>query len=92
LSLNESSLNVYPNPAKSDLIIEFNLQHSDAVSILLYDENGKELEKIDKGLLSKGKHKFHFILDNKIFSAGNYFCKVAVNNKTIQKQFVITQK
>ena len=53
----ETELSLYPNPAGSSCTVSFTLQQAEAVSISLYDVNGRLLlSKSSDGLLAAGLH------------------------------------
>jgi hypothetical protein len=59
-----------PNPARDITTVEFTLGNDMDVKVSLFDINGKEIENISNGRLSKGTHKFEVNLSN--IPSGSY--------------------
>ncbi len=53
-----SLFGVYPNPSSSNMTLDFMLQSSEEVSIMLYNTTGQLCENLYKGHLPAGKHLF----------------------------------
>jgi len=51
-----TSFLLFPNPARQSIMVELTLQHTDALSIYLYDMNGKTLYRQDFSQVSTVEH------------------------------------
>ena len=84
-----SSINIYPNPASSEITINYFLLEDDNAKITLYDLSGKEMMKISNQKLSGGA-------DQKKVSTGSlpsglYFIKITTTEKEIIQQLIINK-
>ena len=66
----------YPNPFSSPINLALTLETSAEVNIKLYDQNGRAIQQIHRGLLSAGQHFLRADLTH--LSAGVYYAKVLV--------------
>lgn len=67
-------LNIYPNPAKDNATVEFELETSSEVTISLYDIQGKTVESIQEKQFTSGKHSID--LDVSKLPNGRYICSM----------------
>ncbi|MFN4234077.1 MAG: S8/S53 family peptidase [Bacteroidia bacterium] len=81
---NSVLFNVYPNPANGWINLEYALEKSGNVQILIYDMSGREVAKIDAGNRYSGfiSHK----VDIPNLSKGIYFVNLQVNGKSTNTQ------
>ncbi|MBE9492159.1 MAG: T9SS type A sorting domain-containing protein [Bacteroidetes bacterium] len=81
----DSRLKVYPNPANTYIIIEWNLLSLTDAIINIYDMNSQVLENIQPN-----KYHSYSILNTKKYSSGIYLCRIS-NGDGIQEtvKFVI---
>jgi hypothetical protein len=81
----DSRLKVYPNPANTYIIIEWNLLSLTDAIINIYDMNGQVLESIQPN-----NYHSYSILNTKKYSSGIYLCRIS-NGDGIQEtvKFVI---
>jgi len=86
----ENSLNIFPNPANDDATINFTLQKSDHVSLVLYDITGKEVESITDSFFEKGKHILEIQLNNLL--SGNYYLKFQTTSSVQTKMINVQGK
>ncbi|TND09295.1 MAG: hypothetical protein FD123_1382 [Bacteroidetes bacterium] len=68
------SMTVFPNPAISDITIEFDLPRAARVRIDLLDERGRLVQALPEQVLSAGKQKS--VIENKNLPAGVYYCRL----------------
>jgi Zn-dependent M28 family amino/carboxypeptidase len=59
------SIKTFPNPFNSTININFSLPSNNNISIIVYDQLGREIETIYKGDLSAGEHTFRWNPANK---------------------------
>ena len=76
---NESSvihhIEVYPNPVKELLNVEFSANHSQDVTIKLIDLTGKTVQEFHNGDIAFGSNRFTFSL-NPNLPKGTYFIEI----------------
>jgi hypothetical protein len=58
--LRSNSISIYPNPASSEVQVNFALSKPGAASIILYDINGKQLESYQLNHKLAGHHSYKF--------------------------------
>jgi len=78
-NLNESSINVFPNPINSNPTIEFYLKNRGVVNISILDIHGRVISEIKTGELQSGKNQLTWNVEN--ISAGVYFCRLQTGNE-----------
>jgi hypothetical protein len=82
--------NFYPNPLKTNSVLEYNLPESGKVTIRAYSAQGQDLGIIYSGYQQKGFQKF-FIYKNTIFSLpGVYLLTIQLNQKQKILKFLTT--
>jgi 1,4-alpha-glucan branching enzyme len=81
-SWNGSSLEVkaYPNPVPSAFILEVGMPADATLTMNLYNSTGQLVVTINKGFLTKGKHKLN--LNRPLVQAGIYYLKVNTQTET----------
>jgi len=80
-------LNVYPNPAKNQTTIYFTLAKTSAVSIKLFDMNGKSIQTLISGNQQQGDHTLQ--LNTSKFSAGIYTIRMVTDNGVKNLKLVV---
>lgn len=87
---NQDDLIVYhfPNPAKDEVTIHFNLPADEQVSLELMDVNGKLIERIDLGSYPMGTNEYSYKIPQAL-SKGVYLYKFITSNTTVVNQLVI---
>jgi len=73
------NLKVFPNPAKDKLSIEILNENFKQVVIVLYDGQGKVIDRVEPGLSEIISHNFN--MGNR--ATGNYFLKVVIDRENI---------
>lgn len=83
------SFNVYPNPVKDYVNIEYNLDKKYNVKLSICDFLGREIELITDGIVQAGRitHKF----DAGTFNSGMYYCILSVDNQVYVKKIVLLE-
>ena len=74
----------YPNPFNPQTTLQFNLENSSNVSLVVYNTSGREVARLVDGYLNWGQHQVIFNADN--LPTGVYFARLTADN------FVKTQK
>ncbi len=82
-------LNIYPNPAKELLNIDFSLSKKSAVSIEIFNVNGQKINTISNNNYVIGKN--HVESDLSQLNAGIYWISVRTDSFTETKKFVVNE-
>ena len=83
-----SSINIYPNPANTEIKIEFDLADLSAVDITLFDISGRQIAIWKQNeILDAGNHNFEFNTSELL--SGIYFCSIKTNDGISTNKFVI---
>jgi hypothetical protein len=78
-------LSNYPNPFATTTTLNYFLPESGAVTVGLYDQNGRLIKEYKLGELAEGYHTY--TLEGSGLTPGNYYCKLnlsGVNTETIR--------
>ncbi len=81
------SINLYPNPVKSNAVFNFSLLKNYSVSLKIYDLLGKEIKTIAAGDLSAGTYTFNWNADNNNgtkLNNGCYFYSLYLDNTKVK--------
>jgi len=84
---NAFGLNVYPNPASSNVNVAFNLNNESDVNVTVTDLTGKVIAVNNLGTQAAGAHKVN--LDTQAFAKGVYVVKFSANNVVSTQRLVI---
>ena len=85
---NDNDILVYPNPASTNLSVDFNLPTIEKTSICVYDIVGKKVAELIENTYSSGFHTENINIEN--LSTGIYFVNIKIgNNLYTQKVSVI---
>ncbi len=79
----------YPNPFNPNTSIAVTLIEDSQIEISVYNIEGKEIQQLYKGYLTKGSYTFNFDAVN--LPSGIYFCKVATPNFSEMKKMIYTK-
>ncbi|MGA9293630.1 MAG: T9SS type A sorting domain-containing protein, partial [Ignavibacteriaceae bacterium] len=79
----------YPNPFNPKTSIVVELMEDTEVKIIIYNLEGKEIERLYDGSLSKGVHKFTF--DATDLPSGVYLYKIETPEYSQTKKMVLTK-
>ncbi len=79
----------YPNPFNPNTSILVTLIEDTQLEVAVYDIEGKEIQELYKGYLSRGSYTFNFDASN--LPSGIYFCKVATPNFSEMKKMIYTK-
>ncbi len=85
----EEKLNfsIYPNPAKEFTVLEFMLEESSEIQIMMYDPIGELIWNNHLGVMSQGNFKERIPLHN--LPAGFYVLQLRGNNQTTTKKIIV---
>ncbi|OJV35474.1 MAG: hypothetical protein BGO29_05165 [Bacteroidales bacterium 36-12] len=79
---------VYPNPALDYINIEYSLNRSESVEILLYDNSGKLVYRLkNKSVHETGAYLVK--LNGIVLPSGIYHCVLQTENRKVTKQIII---
>ena len=85
------SLICYPNPVANNALINYVINQTDDVSIVLYNSFGQEVrDLVSKTNQQKGAYSV--TLDTKGLSDGIYYCVMNSANHIITQKLIITKK
>ncbi len=87
--ISKTELKLYPNPAKDQITIEYNLNTTAEVDISVYDLTGKKVKTLLKKEQNRGSYELPVNLLSDGFNKGIYFIKLNVDNNTIVKKLVV---
>lgn len=86
------SANIYPNPMRSNTIIEINASAKSAVEISIYNLKGQLVKTINSTEISKGNTSFIWngkTDDGKQVAQGIYFCRIKSPNNLLTKKLIV---
>ena len=86
--LDASALQIFPNPATNQAMIEFSSEFSDPIEIQLFDKLGRELEGYIFNQSSDG-FKHIFLVKTAALEKGNYLINVKQGQRLVTKQLVV---
>lgn len=81
--------NCYPNPAKDKTTIHFRTNHTNPVTVKLFDEQGKEITTLINGSFEPGEYKIPVDLTN--LQPGNYIYQMKTGFYKESKKLEITK-
>jgi len=79
----------YPNPFNPVTIIDYNINNSEYVKLILYDITGKEVAILFNQLHNAGYYRFRFDASRFNISSGIYFYRLITEDVVITKRMVI---
>src|SRR5581483_11296219 len=82
-------MKVYPNPVTSKASVSFNLQHSEEVTLHVFDEQGRLVQQMNQGKMTEGNHTL--ALDASACAPGIYFCSLNMGGKVVTKRIVVVK-
>ena len=85
-NIENSGINIFPNPTNSNINIEINLANSSDVYIQLYDTQGKLLNSKSFNNLSSEKNDLIYYLED--YEKGIYILNIRTDSKSIIKKII----
>ncbi len=85
--MNSNVFNVYPNPVVNNVKFNLNILYPSLVTVSIYDVFGRHIETCIDDFLNPGTYEFNKNTDK--LSAGVYFYRAKVGNKSISEKFII---
>jgi hypothetical protein len=83
---NEDKFSIYPNPAQTQIRIEFNITETNSNSIEIKNVFGQLVSTIENKAFVVGQNKID--IDISGFSKGLYFVQLKNDNKTIRRKLI----
>ena len=87
-TFNLQSFNIYPNPVRTELYVEFSALRNESLNIELFDINGKVLKKNIQQIKS-GKNKLNLSTLISGLKPGSYFLNISSNHFNIIKKIIL---
>ena len=80
--------NVYPNPIKNKIIIDFKLDANSLIKIAIFDVNGRVISELLNTEKQAGNYSLLFQINNieKYYYKGIYFCRILTEKGSITKK------
>jgi hypothetical protein len=78
---------VYPNPIYQEFKMDFDLKNSEEIRIDIYDNNGKLIANLYRGMAHLGNNQFAF--NKKNLEKGQYFISVSSKEKKLFSEKII---
>lgn len=83
-------LNIYPNPARENTNIEFDLAETSSVKLSIYDISGREVKQYsDNNIYTNGVGKININVSD--LKAGTYICVLQSQNERMSANLLITK-
>ena len=83
------TLKLFPNPARSKVNVEFEMENSGTATIQIYDISGREVKRaLNKSQLGKGKQRINFYVDN--LKPGTYIVRVIADKEIYSANMVVS--
>lgn len=79
--------NLYPNPAKNNVAVSFNINDDKDVNINIFNSLGAMVYSQNKGILTSGNHTVNVNVSK--LSSGVYYMNVKAGDNTITKKLII---
>jgi hypothetical protein len=83
------SINIFPNPAKDNINVNYSITETSQVTIDLIDLQGKVVEQLFDAVQNEGEYKLSLPFTN-LYKGGAYFVRFDCNEKTTFKKLFIT--
>jgi hypothetical protein len=84
---NIAAMKLYPNPAKNNLFVEFDLTENSQVSISIFDLNGKQVGSKVVNTFNKGSNSVELPLDE--FLNGFYFVNMVSDKGVVTSKLSV---
>jgi len=84
-----ASWNVYPNPAKDRINIEYTLVNGTDVHLEITDAIGRVIKEMTNTSQDPGKYHVSLDLNTDDIKSGIYFVRLGTSNKTLNQRFIV---
>lgn len=88
-SSNKVQMNIYPNPANSEININYETVEAGVVSLKLYEVTGSEISVISEHYESSGAHNMQLPVDQ--LTNGMYILAISLNGNTTRRPIVVVK-
>jgi hypothetical protein len=85
--IDEISFNVYPNPARSQVNIDYALTNDADVQVAMYDLTGNMLRMIELGTLREQAHQLTLNISD--LQNGLYFVRIQAGNSVVTRRIQV---
>jgi len=82
------NLSIYPNPASSEITLNYGVLNDGSIKAILYNLQGKEISVLFNSYQSAGISSKTILLPNDI-SAGVYLIKLSFNGKDVSEKMIV---
>lgn len=91
ITIENSSINFYPNPVKDSFSITFDLEKASTIQVQVSDSQGQMIRHFNYNELAQGEHLLHFTTKSWGLRQGVYFCKLQIDDTTKTFKFLKTK-
>lgn len=84
---NDLLFNIYPNPCKSNINIQYTLPVSAKVNITVYNIFGQKVEEIENSLKTPDRYNDKYVLHN--YSKGLYYIRFSTDDEALTEKLLI---
>lgn len=89
IEINKPQLSCYPNPGNMYFDINYSLNNTQIIQLIITDIMGREIEELDKGEKLPGNYSIRWAATN--FTPGIYFCTLKLSNGVYSKKLIINR-
>ena len=82
-------LEVYPNPVKDNIVIDYSISHQSDVKIDFFDISGRKVSSLSRKKEHSGIHRMEFNNEKMKFDKGVYLLRFIAGQSVITKQIII---
>lgn len=86
--INISDMNVYPNPYKDKVNIQFMVTEESNVNLAIYDISGRLVKQLYNGTKGAGEAKYTFSAKENGFAAGTYIVRLMINDQVSTRKII----
>jgi|GEM_PF-6512119 len=79
----------YPNPARGEIAISYDLPNDETVVLSVYDLSGRRIATVDAGMRTAGRHTVTW--DASTVSSGVYLYRLSTDEESLTRRLVITR-
>ncbi|NTV83335.1 MAG: T9SS type A sorting domain-containing protein, partial [Bacteroidales bacterium] len=86
-TVNEKRFSIYPNPAKDQITVTFEMISEGPVEMNIYDLQGKLVKRVNLGVRPEGKHDA--VLNCGNLGSGTYILRLTMGNQHSASKFIV---
>jgi hypothetical protein len=87
----DAIFNIYPNPSTDQVNISLYLPEEKEATIEVYNSMMQKVAVLFDGKLKNNNYEFSFSAHDRNLTPAVYFCRISLGDKTLVKQFIITE-